>query len=77
MRVIKLSSLFFLLIFFLLIEFNYGSLKIYVINILLFKSFFIIYFIIINVSLLKYCDKCKIEMCIVKFELNSIVVNFK
>lgn len=60
MRVIKLSSLFFLLIFFLLIEFNYGSLKIYVINILLFKSFFIIYFIIINVSLLKYCDKCKI-----------------
>lgn len=27
--------------------------------------------------MLKYCDKRKTEMCIVKFELNSIVVNSK
>lgn len=78
MGAIKLSSLFFFLsTYFSLIELNHGSPKIHATNISLFKSFLTTYSIITHASLLKYCDKRKTEMCIVNFELNSIVVNSK
>lgn len=72
-----LSCLFFLSTLFSLIELNHGSPKIHATYISLFKSFLTTYSIITHASLLKYCDKRKTEMCIVKFELNSIVVNSK